>query len=420
MDMPRAGPNPFRCSQRSAVLRSLPQRTRSVCAVSTPSMEDLLIRIGLSLNTVMAGVWIFVLGACVGSFLNVVIYRLPAGLALSHPPSRCPACGTELAARDNIPILGWILLRGRCRYCSEPISPRYPLIETIAGLMFLILFLQETSSGAASLPLVRPLPFRISALDAVLRFGRWELVGWFLLHSFYLMLVLALCMTALDGHRPPAVLTKTGVLLVLVTALTWPGLFPVHLVNPLPDPLRSYWGIRWQTDWLPGRPLMFGVGLSGPMDALVGLLSGCVTGWLASGTVGRTHPEGRLLNSVLILAGVFCGWQMTWPLLALFLFVTAGLAACSASLRRTTLPPLVFAITACLLLYWSRLLNGTTLIRYDGWRWTAASAAVDWACTIGILTALSLILMFILPSYYAESADPSATAETHPTPDRLP
>lgn len=75
------------------------------------------------------------LGLCFGSFLNVVIYRLPRELSLSHPGSACPACGTSIAAYDNIPVLSWLLLGGRARCCKARISPRYPLIELLGGLM---------------------------------------------------------------------------------------------------------------------------------------------------------------------------------------------------------------------------------------------------------------------------------------------
>ncbi|MGQ9865826.1 MAG: prepilin peptidase [Pseudanabaenaceae cyanobacterium] len=77
----------------------------------------------------------FVVGACLGSFANVVVYRLPAGLSLWHPPSRCPQCLTPLAPTDNVPILGWLWLRGRCRYCHAPISWRYPAVELAGGLL---------------------------------------------------------------------------------------------------------------------------------------------------------------------------------------------------------------------------------------------------------------------------------------------
>jgi leader peptidase (prepilin peptidase) / N-methyltransferase len=77
-----------------------------------------------------------VVGAVVGSFLNVVIHRLPRGESLVHPRSRCPGCGTQIASYDNVPILSWLALRGRCRHCGEPISPRYPIVELLTALTF--------------------------------------------------------------------------------------------------------------------------------------------------------------------------------------------------------------------------------------------------------------------------------------------
>jgi leader peptidase (prepilin peptidase)/N-methyltransferase len=78
----------------------------------------------------------FALGACVGSFLNVVVWRLPRGESLVRPGSHCPKCNHPLAWRDNIPVFGWIFLRGKCRYCGNQISPRYPIVEAITGLLF--------------------------------------------------------------------------------------------------------------------------------------------------------------------------------------------------------------------------------------------------------------------------------------------
>lgn len=85
--------------------------------------------------------WVWLLfitmfGACVGSFLNVVIYRLPAGLSLVTPPSRCPHCQHRLASYENMPILGWVWLRGKCRKCKAPISVQYPLVELLTAAMF--------------------------------------------------------------------------------------------------------------------------------------------------------------------------------------------------------------------------------------------------------------------------------------------
>jgi leader peptidase (prepilin peptidase) / N-methyltransferase len=76
-----------------------------------------------------------VLGAVVGSFLNVVAYRLPRGESLAHPPSRCPSCGARVKPYDNIPVLSWLLLRGRCRSCGSRISWRYPAVEAGTALL---------------------------------------------------------------------------------------------------------------------------------------------------------------------------------------------------------------------------------------------------------------------------------------------
>jgi leader peptidase (prepilin peptidase) / N-methyltransferase len=78
----------------------------------------------------------FVLGLVIGSFLNVVAYRLPRGESLAHPPSRCPNCGAPVRPYDNIPVVSWLVLRGRCRNCGNPISARYPLVELATGLLF--------------------------------------------------------------------------------------------------------------------------------------------------------------------------------------------------------------------------------------------------------------------------------------------
>jgi leader peptidase (prepilin peptidase)/N-methyltransferase len=75
-------------------------------------------------------------GAVIGSFLNVVIYRLPLGQSLVSPPSRCPKCGYRLKWYDNVPIFGWLLLGGRCRECRNPISIQYPIVELITALLF--------------------------------------------------------------------------------------------------------------------------------------------------------------------------------------------------------------------------------------------------------------------------------------------
>jgi leader peptidase (prepilin peptidase)/N-methyltransferase len=85
-------------------------------------------------------IWFFVLGSCIGSFLNVVIWRLPREMSLVSPGSHCPKCERPLAWYDNIPILGWIKLLGRCRYCGQPISIIYPIVETATACLFALFY----------------------------------------------------------------------------------------------------------------------------------------------------------------------------------------------------------------------------------------------------------------------------------------
>jgi leader peptidase (prepilin peptidase)/N-methyltransferase len=93
------------------------------------------------LDLVLAQVWPWAalpFGVVFGSFANVLIHRLPRGESVVHPPSACPRCGAAIRARDNLPILSWLLLRGRCRRCRAPISVRYPLVELANGLLWLL------------------------------------------------------------------------------------------------------------------------------------------------------------------------------------------------------------------------------------------------------------------------------------------
>lgn len=89
------------------------------------------------MNELVAGVFAFLFGACIGSFLNVCIGRWPAGMSVVRPPSRCPNCERPIRAYENVPILGWVGLRGRCAGCAAPISPQYPLVELLIALVWL-------------------------------------------------------------------------------------------------------------------------------------------------------------------------------------------------------------------------------------------------------------------------------------------
>jgi len=103
-----------------------------------------------TVGAVLAGIG----GLLVGSFLNVVAYRLPRGESVISPGSRCPSCGKPVKPYDNIPVLSWLLLRGRCRHCGEPISARYPLVEAATAALWAAVVIVKHTAVSITLGLV--------------------------------------------------------------------------------------------------------------------------------------------------------------------------------------------------------------------------------------------------------------------------
>src|SRR3981081_3176495 len=102
-----------------------------------------------------------VVGAMIGSFLNVVIHRLPREQSIVFPNSTCPRCSARIKAYDNIPILSFLILRGKCRACGAPISPRYPAVEALTALLFAAVTWHD--GWASALPFDLPFPPSIPA-----------------------------------------------------------------------------------------------------------------------------------------------------------------------------------------------------------------------------------------------------------------
>ena len=142
-----------------------------------------------------------VLGAVFGSFLNVVAYRLPRGESLSRPRSRCPHCETPIRPYDNVPVLSWLLLRGRCRSCRAPISPRYPLVEAATGLLCALVVVAKGADADALLGLA------------------------------LVLLLVPITLIDLDHRIIPNRLTLIGAVIApLLVAFTDPGALPEHLI----------------------------------------------------------------------------------------------------------------------------------------------------------------------------------------------
>jgi len=214
-------------------------------------------------------IFLFILGTVVGSFLNVCIHRLPRGGSVVFPASHCPACGKALSAWDLIPVLGFFLLKGKCRYCSAPISPRYPLVEAAAGALFV--------GVAVAFPIQR------SPLDLI----------------FYLLfscLLLVLFFTDLEHQVIPDSVSVTGILAgLLFNYLKALLAFPGGAGNPFSSAL-------------------FGMLLGYILFFLIARLG---KAWFKKEVMG----EGDLYLAAFL--GAYLGWQGT--LLAVFLaYLIAG------------------------------------------------------------------------------------------------
>ena len=194
------------------------------------------------------------LGLSFGSFLNVVIYRLPRGESLSHPPSRCPGCGKGIRIYDNIPVLGWLLLRGRARCCKIRISARYPLIEALGGLI--------------AWAIVRAIIFELPGETPW-----WKVV---LLFASYLALSLGLLAAAvidLEHMYLPDPITLGGALLGLLSVPLRGGTFQGALLGAALGFLLVWLPFDFLYGKLRGLP---GMGLG---DAKLVMLAGAWFGW---------------------------------------------------------------------------------------------------------------------------------------------
>ena len=180
---------------------------------------------------ILPGIFVFLLGTIFGSFLNVCIGRWPEGLSVVKPRSRCPNCGHQITASENIPIVSWLMLRGRCSACGERISIQYPVVELLVGLLWLAAYLEFGPTFTA---------FRVAVFATVL---------------------LGIGITDAKHFLIPDGFTVFGVFFMLVSALlasTVPAFGAVYLGNSAP--------------------------FAGPWDAILGMCVGAgaisIVGWL--------------------------------------------------------------------------------------------------------------------------------------------
>ncbi|HEY3028485.1 MAG TPA: prepilin peptidase [Pyrinomonadaceae bacterium] len=221
-------------------------------------------------------------GAVIGSFLNVVIHRLPRDESIVFPNSRCPACGTAIRPFDNIPIVSYAILRGRCRSCRAPISARYPAVEFLTALLFALVTWHDGLGWA--------LPFDLLFVSALL----------------------ALVFTDAEHMILPNAITYPGMVFSLVARVAVPYL----VGSPHFDDLQSL-----ATGPLADLPL-WAASLAG---ALIGALAGGGTLWLMGWLWEKLRGvEAMGLGDVkmMFMVGAYLGWRLT--VLTIFVAVLSG------------------------------------------------------------------------------------------------
>jgi len=213
----------------------------------------------------LTSLWFLAVGASLGSFLNVIVYRLPRRESVIWRPSYCPRCHSPIRLTDNIPLFGWVMLRGRCRDCWLPISMRYPLVELAVGWMVWALAQRELISGGANLP-VRAIN-RMAGATWIVWTPDWGLMGIWAYHTLLLLLIAAWALMVWDGRQPPRRFALFALVAGVGLAIVMPSLHPLPPLDPA----------FWQAMVAPasaehtfaGLGALFGMGLGGVLGALV-------------------------------------------------------------------------------------------------------------------------------------------------------
>ncbi len=274
-------------------------------------------------------VWMAAVGGSVGSFLNVVVYRLPAGISLSYPSSHCPKCQHPIRWHDNVPVFGWLMLGGRGRDWRTWIPLRYPVVEATAAALFLLIACAEGAIFGANLP-ARPIP----VVDGVIlpALTSWELAGIMGWHLLLLCTLLSASLIRYDGHEVPARLFAPAFVVAVLGSLVWPHLHPqpAAMLGTTPTP--------------------------GLVDALAGFAAGAVAGLVVWKLV--EPPQRSDLVWAAALAGMMLGWQaavVAGGATVVFAGLSRVIGGVWAAWRRV--PPVAWLLVWCTvwIVQWHRL-----------------------------------------------------------------
>lgn len=248
------------------------------------------------LMVTLGAIWVFFLGSCFASFLNVVAWRVPRGRSINGS-SRCPYCDVKLSFRDNIPIVGWLRNNGRCRSCRLPISARYLIVEIILGVVFLLVCGVQLLSGGINLPLSAP--GQVSGFEQVVLNPEWGLIQLTIYHLELICFLFTFSLIRSERLQVPVSLFISALVLALGMPLVWPAMLPVNWNGALGDVGR------FSLDQL--------------STIVIGMASGAVLGglihWSAGGHSDQFHSTVHqpvfvpASIAAMTLVGCQLGWQ---------------------------------------------------------------------------------------------------------------
>ena len=311
----------------------------------------------------LLGFWVLFLGGAIGSFLNVVIHRMPKGMSVIYPGSRCPQCEHAIRWYDNIPVISWFILQGRCRDCGTSFSIRYAAVEALVAAMFAVLGIAEALSDGANLPeLLR---------DNIAGNGLGTLSS-LVIYAYHLLLfctLIGITLMHVDGNRGPLRMGVAIAAVGILLPLQWTALRPLHV---------AFLGDRWSTTpWL------------GLADGVAGMVVGIGFGWIVSLSELRADKSGAKFPGamgVLTLCGVFLGWHAVMAIAfmaAATRLITLSVAGTSPIVRRIPVSAFVTAAAFAKVLYWGQILQ-----RVPAWGPSASWKALGSAGLVVLFLAL--------------------------------
>jgi leader peptidase (prepilin peptidase)/N-methyltransferase len=341
--------------------------------------------------------WGFAVGACLGSFLNVVALRAPRGETIGGG-SYCPYCTAPIRSRDNIPILGWLGLRGRCYACHLPISPRYMIVEIIAGSMVASIVAMQLIPGGVNFPSIV-----YSNINPPRLVMRWDqlLVFRTLFHCLVLLWIMTTALVVGSRLKIPPLMLIAGTLLTLIPPLAYPKLLILTWQS------QSFHRLEGLSLYLEGVTTLAAGGAAALLLALI--------------TAGSMYRVGRYRSSTIVQNDQVLqssgaqdwGWQLLWlgfvfgwqAVLGIGVLWCLGLAALYLWLRKYRFsliypPSLIFVAAWLHLLCWRELIYVPI---WPGGAWFYASALFG----LAIPAVLSRLLV---PHDWQQDMEPKASS----------